>query len=172
MCRLFFAPVSSGELYNNYYKSVVIGINISALRKYNIDLIGYSGKVRLWGIRNAKKSTFDKTCIGDLVCFYKEGVVIGYGLVDASFVNPELSKEIWGYFQKKSTGEIYLWQNIIVINQFEECVIPFQQFIDLGGYNAKFSIRGYIMLNETGTKRIITKFGSLPNFFKASSVPH
>jgi hypothetical protein len=40
-----------------------------------------------------------------------------------------------------------------VFENYQPCLIPFSKFIEIAEYSPKFSIRGYIELNEIGTKR-------------------
>jgi len=121
--------------------------------------------VKLWGIRDAKKSTFLKTKPNDIVCFYKNGFIVGYGKVIDTFTNTELSKAIWGEFFNKLSNEYYLWQNIIWIEEYHECHVNFSEFIKQGKYDDKFSIRGYLMLNSTGRENILKQHRSFEKYF-------
>jgi hypothetical protein len=167
MNRLFFAPVSSGSLYDNFYRTVVQGVPMGELPNSFPFYSKQEAIVRLWGIRDAKKSTYEKTSKGDVVCFYKEGDIIGYGAVKGTFLNSELADKLWGKMQKKNTSEIYGWPNVIALEDFRCCEIPFSEFIRLGNYSDKFSIRGYLEFNTLGTQKILSTNDSIINFFKS-----
>ena len=128
------------------------------------------GIVRLWGIRNAKKATFDKTKSDDVVFFYKQGIIIGYGIVEKIFTDEEFSKSLWGAFENKIRGEQYYWSNIILFKNYYECSINFSEFISLAKYSEKFSIRGYLQYNKTGLSNIISKFKSVQGFIDSFKV--
>lgn len=164
MINIFLAPVSSGELLSNYEKSVEEGIETSQLPQ-NISKEIKENVTSLWGIRDAKKSTFLKIKQDDVVAFYKEGMIISYGIVQTTFIDLEFAKKLWGTFVKKSSGEIYFWPNIIVFKEVGLCRISFSDFRKFGDYNDKFSVRGLIMLNQKGNQEIIERYGSLDNFF-------
>ena len=167
MNRLFFAPVSSGSLFENFNLTVVQGVPMSDLQSGFPFLPKQETVARLWGIRDAKKTTFEKTKKGDVVCFYKEGDIIGYGQVQGTFVNLELAGRLWGTMQKKNTSELYGWPNIIVLAGFNSCKISFGEFIRLAKYSEKFSIRGYLEFNNLGTQKMLSSRGSILNFFKS-----
>jgi hypothetical protein len=152
--NIFFAPVSSGMLYSNFEKSVINGIDANKILNHFPKTIKVqTSPIRFWGIRDAKKSTFLKTKPGDVVFFYQEGNVIGFSKVVGTFINEDLASETWGVFKNKQRGEEYYWPNIIVFENYQPCLIPFSKFIEIAEYSPKFSIRGYIELNEIGTKR-------------------
>ena len=164
MKNIFFAPVSSGELYSNFEKTVINGVdplNLKTLAKFK----GEIEMIHLWGIRDAKKTTYLETQKEDIVAFYKEGTIIAFGHVRETFIDLELSKSIWGLFKNKTTNEIYYWPNIIWFDNVSFCSIPFNYIKELAKYSDKFSIRGYLKLNETGMNSILEKFGSSDNFF-------
>jgi hypothetical protein len=168
MKNIFFAPVSSGGLYLNFEKSVINGIDsikLKTLEKFK----GESESVHLWGIRDAKKTTYLATQKYDIVAFYKEGYIVAFAEVKNTLIDLELSKSIWGSFINKTNGEVYYWPNIILFSYVSFCSIPFNYIKELANYNEKFSIRGYLKLNETGMNSILEKFGSSDNFFNEFS---
>lgn len=170
--NIFFAPVSSSDLSVNFEKTVVTGVPIKSIDiKFTKHFRKNDDIVRLWGIRDAKKGTFDKTKSNDVVFFYKQRIIIGYGVVDKIFTDEELSKSLWGIFENKIRGEKYLWSNIILFKNYYECSIDFSEFISLAKYSEKFSVRGYMKFNDTGLSNIINKFKSVQGFidsFKAA----
>jgi len=164
MKKLFFAPVSSGELYKNFEKTILQGVGVSLLSDEL--LLGFEESfVKLWGIRDAKKASFNRTKPGDIVCFYKEGFIIGYGTVQNTFVDEALATKLWGVFNNKQRNESYLWPNIIWLTNFRVCQIPFSKIIMLGNYSENFSIRGYLMFNEIGLNNMLKSSNSIENYF-------
>jgi hypothetical protein len=168
--NIFFAPVSSGALYFNFEKSVLKGIEKTVFGTETIKYLNPSdANVKLWGIRDAKKTTYNRTKVGDLVLFYKEGNIIGYSKVHSLFIDEELSKKIWGIFENNQRGERYSWSNIIVFEDFHNCNIPFTKFNELANYNDRFSIRGYLEFRKEAVEKLINDFGSFEKFVKANN---
>ena len=165
--NIFFAPVSSGDLYSNFEKTVLHGIpkNYFEAKRQN-QLIKSNTIVRLWGIRDAKKTTYNRTKIGDYVFFYKEGFIIGYSKVYSLFVDEELSRKIWGVFENKQRGEKYSWSNIIVFDDFYNCNIPFMNFIKLADYSESFSVRGYLEFREVAVQKIKNEYGGIEKYVR------
>ena len=169
--KIFFAPVSNGALYFNFEKSVLKGIEKTVFGTETIKYLNTSdANVKLWGIRDAKKTTYNRTNIGDLVLFYKEGNIIGYSKVHSLFIDEELSKKIWGIFENKQRGERYSWSNIIVFEDFHHCNIPFTKFKELADYSDGFSIRGYLEFRKEAVEKIMKDFGGLENFLILNNI--
>jgi hypothetical protein len=168
--NIFFAPVSSGVLYINFEKSVINGISIKNL---DAELTKYcksnDDRIKLWGIRDAKKTTYNKTIVGDFILFYREGYIIGYSKVHSLFENEDLSIAIWGIFENKQRGEKYSWSNIIVLEDYNTCNIPFSKFRELGEYNEGFSVRGYLEFREKAVKKINNEFLGIQAFINSHS---
>jgi hypothetical protein len=169
--NIFFAPVSSGSLYLNFEKSVLKGIEKNIFSTEIKEYLKHSDEnVKLWGIRDAKKTTYDKSDVGDLILFYKKGIIIGYSKVYSLFIDEELAKKVWGVFENKQRGERYTWSNIIVFEDFHNCSIPFTKFKELGDYSESFSIRGYLEFRKEAVEKIMKDFGSFEKFVKENSV--
>lgn len=169
--NIFFAPVSNGKLFSNFEQSVLKGIAKDFVNPtFNNYFIKSEKNVRLWGIRDAKKTTYQKTKIGDFVFFYKEGYIIGYSKIYSLFSDEELSIKIWGLFENKQRHEKYSWSNILVFENFNNCNIPFNIFKDLAHYSEKFSIRGYLEFRKVAVDKIMEEFGSIENFINTNSV--
>jgi hypothetical protein len=169
--NIFFAPVSSGSLYLNFEKSVLNGFEKKAL---NTDLNKYfktcDEKVKVWGIRDAKKTTYNKTNVGDFVLFYNKGNIIGYSEVHSLFVNEGLSNIIWGIFENKDNGKKYSWSNIITFKDYKPCNVPFARFKEIANYSEGFSVRGYLEFRKEAVEKVNNVFGSLEKFIKINSV--
>jgi hypothetical protein len=169
--NIFFAPISNGKLYSNFEKTVLYGLEICDIDSKHIEkIVSLKNKIRLWGIRDAKKTTYDKTKIGDFVLFYKEGFIIGYSKINSLLEDEDLSIHLWGIFENKQRGEKYTWLNLLIFNDFTKCKIPFSTFRDLAQYNEKFSIRGYIQFRENATRKIISSFESIEKFIKIHTI--
>lgn len=163
--NIFFAPVSSGDLLYNFEKTVVKGVSLEELdNEYHNKFNGKGSIIRLWGIRDAKRTTFNKTKSGDIILFYKQGLIVGYSTVKEIFIDEHLSKKLWGTFENKREGVFYSWPNIILLESFHESQIPFSTFRALGGYNEKFSVRGFLQYKHEATNKLITEYGGLNTF--------
>jgi hypothetical protein len=162
--NIFFAPVSSSALFHNFEKTVIKGVDASEINGHcSKDIFDNKKFLLLWGIRDAKKTTFDKTQKGDVVFFYKEGIIIGFSIVESIFVDKELSIKLWGVFENKQRAEKYYWSNIICFNSYTKCKIPFSFFRSLACYDEKFSVRGYLQFRKEATELLFKKYGSLEN---------
>jgi hypothetical protein len=99
--KIFLAPVSSSDLYKNYQKTVMVGIDkLDFLKFANSSqygkLITQSHTIRLWGIKSTKLTPYNKASINDIVLFYHKGFMVGRASISFKDINQNLSKEIWG----------------------------------------------------------------------------
>lgn len=151
--NVFFAPIPKKDQTANFQRTILNGIEVASLPKdLQYPFAGFK-LVKLWGVRDAKKTAFLKTKKGDIVCFYQEGVIIGHATVHGTFISEKLAELLWGVFRNELKEENYNWQNVIWFWEYHPCNIDFNTFKQMGGYKEKFSIRGYICLNEIGTQK-------------------
>jgi hypothetical protein len=160
--NIFFAPIPKKNQTANFDRTILKGVEVGSLSKsLSQRFTGYNS-VKLWGVRDAKKAAFLKTKEGDIVCFYQEGMIIGYAIVHDTFVNRDLAEHLWGVFRNELKEENYNWQNILWFSEYHPCQIEFNVFKKMGGYKEKFSIRGYLLFNEHGTHKAFQPDSLLP----------
>ena len=63
--KIFLAPVSSSDLYKNYQRTVMTGIDKSVFKKYQNanqyqKLLTQNETIRIWGIKNSKLTSYNK----------------------------------------------------------------------------------------------------------------
>jgi hypothetical protein len=106
-----------------------------------------------WGITELSQTTFNRIVENDYVLFYNQGNIIGVGLVKETFINKELSAKLWGTYEHRLKGTLY-WSSIILFEEYQDIMMPFNQIIGLGAYDPKFSVRRIIPLNGIGASAI------------------
>jgi len=173
--KIFLSPVSSDALFNNYKNSVVNGFSsdvfskFSSSEKYQSDLIN-NETIRLWGIREAKITPFNKVSKGDLILFYHKGFIVGKSTIIFKDKNQKLSENIWGVAFKSFSGITEYWENIVFLNNFEKVNIDYQMLIKYAGFSEKASVRGFNQYPKIGVDNILLNFKTLNNFIKSHLV--
>ena len=94
--KIFLAPVSSSELYRNYQRTVMVGLEKSEFFKLTgtsdyQKLLTQNSMVRIWGIKNVKLTSYNKVSIGDVVLFYHKGNIVGKAEIDFKDKNLNLN---------------------------------------------------------------------------------
>lgn len=165
--KIFLAPVSSSNLYKNYHKSVVIGLSNSDFFNYS-ETSTYKQKfgdkrvIRLWGIKNVKKTAFNRSEISDVILFYHKGFIVGKTEIIFKDKNKQLSNSIWEYDYDKQE----YWENLVFLDKYEELNIDFKVLIEFADYSPKASVRGFNIYSSYGLNAILSKYNSLDNFLK------
>ena len=168
--KIFLAPVSSSNLYKNYHKTVVTGLDNETFFKYSDTSIykkhiGNDKVIRLWGIKNVKKTAFERSAISDIILFYHKGFIVGKTEITFKDTNKKLSDAIWGYDREKQE----YWENLVFFNNYEELNIDFKVLIEFASYSPKASVRGFNIYSTLGTTAILKKYKSIDNFLKDNS---
>ena len=168
--KIFLAPVSSSNLYKNYHKSVISGLSNRAFFNYS-DTSTYKQKfgekkiIRLWGIKNVKKTAFNRAEISDIILFYHKGFIVGKTEIIFKDTNKKLSDSIWGHDYKKQE----YWENLVFLDKYEEYNIDFKLLIEFADYSPKASVRGFNIYSIDGLNAILEKYKTVDNFLKEHS---
>jgi hypothetical protein len=165
--KIFLAPVSSSNLYKNYHKSVVSGLSNSDFFNYS-DTSTYKQKfgdkkvIRLWGIKNVKKTAFNRAEISDIILFYHKGFIVGKTEIIFKDTNKKLSDSIWGHDYDKQE----YWENLVFLDKYEELNIDFKVLIEFADYSPKASVRGFNIYSSNGLNAILNQHKTLDSFLK------
>jgi len=169
--KIFLAPVSSSDLYKNYQRTVMVGIDKTDFLKYQNanqyqKLLSQNHTVRIWGIKSTKLTPYNKASINDIVLFYHKGFMIGRATISFKDNNQNLSKEIWGFDQDKLKNVIEYWENLIFLENFAVINMPFKILIDYASFSPKASVRGFNEYSQIGTNALLKEYGDIDNFLR------
>lgn len=118
-----------------------------------------------WGITELSTSTFSKIKKDDYAFFYFNGKIIGIAKVLRTFIDKDLSKQLWGVNEHKIKGQIY-WSNIVMFSTYHDVEFDFKEIIKLGNYSENFSVRRIIALNNEGLSNLQKVYGSEVDYVK------
>lgn len=169
--KIFLAPVSSSDLYKNYQKTVMVGIDKFDFLKFKNSsqygkLITQSHTIRLWGIKSTKLTPYNKASINDIVLFYHKGFMVGRATISFKDINQNLSKEIWGYDHDKFNNKIEYWENLIFLENFSVINMDFKVLIQYASFSPKASVRGFNEYSQNGTTAILKEHKSIDSFLQ------
>ncbi len=170
--RIFLAPRSNETSYKNFLSTIENGVDFSIVEPFLTDegkkLLSNAGKLFVWGNKETKKASWDKMEPDDLVLFYKgregsekEGKFLYAGKLLFKQHSKELGLALW----PPKPGE-EPWTCIFFLKELQPVYIPITDIAEFGDYARNLVIQGFMPLNETGTKKIIEKFGDLDGFLK------
>lgn len=169
--KIFLAPVSSSELYRNYQKTVMVGLEKTDFFKLT-DTVDYqklltqNSMVRIWGIKNVKLTSYNKASIGDVVLFYHKGNIIGKADIDFKDKNLKLSNQLWGHDYDKLRNVTEYWENILFMSNFCILNLPFSVLINYADYSPIASVRSFNEYSPTGLTNLLKEYKSIDTFIK------
>lgn len=169
--KIFLAPVSSSDLYKNYQKTVMVGIDKSDFFNFQYSvqyqkLLSQNHTIRLWGIKSTKLTPYNKASINDIILFYHKGFMVGKAIVSFKDINQNLSKEIWGVDKDKLRNKIEYWENLIFLDSFSVINLDFKVLINYASFSSKASVRGFNEYSQIGTAELLKEHKSIANFLK------
>lgn len=168
--QIFLAPISSEISYKNFLSTIKNGVNFSVVEPH-LDKEGKKtlkgrGKLLVWGIKETKKSFWDKIKKGNLVLFYQGGKDAGrngrfvyVGRLLYKQYNKKLGLSFWSLRQGEKS-----WACIFFLHDLRSIHIPISDIRNFAGYKPKFIIQGFTLLNQKGTRKILKKFKTVEKF--------
>lgn len=136
----FLAPCSGGAAETNLKRTIETPVPSEDYRGYTTKEFGPS--VHLWGMREAKQSTWGKMEPGDWLLFYTGNFTYSYAArVRDRERNPTLAAEVWSPRigstpdERKAAAE---WEYVIYLDDPVSINLPSQSFHDRLGYNDEY----------------------------------
>jgi hypothetical protein len=175
--KIFLAPRSNETSYKNFLSTIENGVDKSIVEPFLDDsgkkILAPSDKIFVWGNKEAKKSSWDKMEVDDLVLFYKgregnekEGKFLYAGKLLYKQHSRDLGLALW----PPKTGE-EPWTCVFFLKDLRPIYMPMSDIQQFGKYELSFDrIQGFMPLNEEGNKAILDKFGSADAFLSHYSV--
>jgi len=169
--KIFLAPVSSSELYRNYQRTVMVGLEKSEFFKLTgtsdyQKLLTQNSMVRIWGIKNVKLTSYNKVSIGDVVLFYHKGNIVGKAEIDFKDKNLNLSAQLWGHDYDKLRNTKEYWENILFMSNFCILNLPFSVLIKYADYSPIASVRSFNEYSPSGLTNLIKDNKDIETFIK------
>jgi hypothetical protein len=167
--KFFLAPVSSSELYKNYHKSVLLGIEKKIFSGYNEtnqynELIKLNNQIRIWGVKNSKLTPYNKAAINDIVLFYHKGFIVGRATICFKDKNQYLSKKIWGSDIFETNQKKMYWENLLFLKNYIYIHLDFNVLINYASYSPKASVRGFNEYSPVGMISLLNEHKTIENF--------
>jgi hypothetical protein len=173
--KIFLAPRSNETSYKSFLSTIENGVDYSIvepdLDQTGKKILGTQSNLFVWGTKESKKASWDKMDTGDLVLFYKgregnepEGKFLYAGKLLYKQHSRDLGQALW----PPKTGELP-WPCVFFLNELMPVYIPISDIQKFGGYTFD-RIQGFMPLNDTGVKKILSHFGSIDNFLANYSV--
>ena len=119
-----------------------------------------SGHSSVWGVTPGQKGQNEKkfNCAveGDVVLFAKQGHLINSAVVALKFHSAKLARALWGEDHRGLT-----WEFIYFLDEVKPIKITYGEFNAVVGYQPNFIVRGFSVLDEEKSERVLEHFGFL-----------
>jgi hypothetical protein len=133
---------------------------IPFLNKKDADLVSSyyeNGLVPIWGVTAGSKDInlhkWERIRAGDIVLFTANMRIFASGVVTHKLYNQELALELWGWKEKDVT-----WEYVYFLDEIQEIDIPVQKLNEVIGYSVNNPVRGFTVLDEEKSERVIEGF--------------
>lgn len=164
MSKVLLQPAGSLEADEHYRDTVDNPVDLSKISKFlQTEIVNelkglYSGSAMpVWGVTSGKdegnKSKWEKVETGDVVLFSADSRIFSSATVVLKTHNKELAKELWGVDANGNT-----WEYIYFLDELTPQYIPLSKFNQVADYKDNYIIRGFNVLGEDISERLITYF--------------
>lgn len=162
--KIFGAPISSDDAYNNYQKTV----SKELVGKVKIQVSKLNNNC-LWGIKSSKLNSWNTIEKGDLIFFYRKNHIISICKVVDKFQDVELSINLWGYFETIHHPST-TFSLIISLDNPIYCNIPFKTINKILMYDENYNLRSFFQLKGLGQYLIENNNADVSDFIKKNSI--
>lgn len=165
MSLIILQPAASKSSQDHYKRTISNPVSIERIEPYVSQQL-YSeirkqypeGKVPVWGVMNGKNDTikkkWEKISRGDITLFSGKGGIFASAVTTLKFQNRALAEQLWGTDEAKNT-----WENIYLVKEVKNIHIPYEKFNAILGYNEKFVIQGFHVLDEEKSTKLNMQYG-------------
>ena len=164
--QIFIAPRSGEHSTRNFKKTIEGGYKkndliefLSAEDKKALDGVN---TLMIWGNRPSLKSRWAKMRKGDWVLFYQNGYITYAGKLLYKTHNKTIADKLWGQTES-GKGSYVSWEYVFFLTDLRPVKISYRAMAQLAGYKGA-TVQGFLPYSNTGTKNIISRFGSLEKF--------
>ncbi len=138
-----------GKLEEHYQITVVNKIKLKDIRSYlSVSIYSelrdiFGDVLQVWGVKQAKRSSWKKLRNGDTILFYMRRKFITKAVVQYKIHNENLAKFLWGTDNDDTT-----WEYIYFLNCVEPMHISLEEFNRISGYKFK-QVQGFQICEQT-----------------------
>ncbi|WP_265112273.1 HNH endonuclease [Halosolutus halophilus] len=164
---LFIAPCSREhkETTIQYFRETVLE-GVSPETYPSIEDIGYDESISVWGAISSNESTWAQMEKEDIVLFYtKSGVYTHCGIIDRTYTDEELARNIWAPYDEGRTVEDIEdpWLHMFFLQEVTKVDLPADDLHDALGYDMDYPL-SFMRPSDTAHSRLRTEFGSVRSF--------
>lgn len=164
MSKIILQPVANKVAYEHYVNTLLNPVSINVIKNH-VDPAIYNriktqypdGNVYVWGVMNGKKGInkrkWEKIAKGDITLFSKKGGIFASAVTTMTFHSNSLALKLWGMDKDHNT-----WENIYLVEEVQNINIPYKIFNSILGYNERYIIQGFNILNDEQSEKLGTRF--------------
>ena len=118
------------------------------------------------GKNGCNRGKWDRIEVGDVTLFLAKKRILATGVTTHKFINKELALHLW---DKDDSGET--WELIYSISEIKDQDIPQSVVNDLLGYDPKYVIQGFNVLDETKSENFLSSFELISELYQPTYTP-
>lgn len=159
--NLILQPCSNKTALLHYSNTIEnSNLNLNLIKSYlsktdyqNLLDIFNQDCIHVWGVTKSSNAKWNRMNIGDVALFSKSGVIFSYGIVCYKVQNSNLAEFLWGKDKQNKT-----WEYIYFLTELKTTNITYLSFNNAVGYNDKYVIQGFNVLDDEKTAKFLNKY--------------
>ena len=177
MPKLILQPCGSADSVAHYKDTIEndahldqVGHFLSEVEIAKLRSIYPDGKLKIWGVTKGKnganRGKWDRIEVGDVTLFSAKKRIFATGVTTHKLINKELALHLW---DTDDSGET--WELIYFISEIKDQDIPQSVVNDLLGYDPKYVIQGFNVLDETKSENFLSSFELISELHQPTYTP-
>ncbi len=177
MPKLILQPCGSADSVAHYKDTIEHDVHYDQIESFLSDIdkeklkrIYPDGKLQIWGVTKGKNGSnrgkWDRIEVGDVTLFSAKKRIFATGVTTHKFINKELALHLW---DKDDSGET--WELIYFISEIKDQDIPQSVVNDLLGYDPKYVIQGFNVLDEKKSENFLSSFELISELHQPTYTP-
>ncbi|MEA2701996.1 MAG: hypothetical protein QOE22_705 [Candidatus Parcubacteria bacterium] len=167
--KIYLAPRSNETSQANFIATLASGYPRDHIHQYlsteEEQALGVQDQLYIWGSGEGRRFYWDQMQPGDSVLFYAKGVFVYTGKCILKKQSAEIARALWGNIPQKEET----WEYLFFLDELRPIQLPLEIIRELGAYDDKMVVQGFVSLREGALDRIYATYGSLDSFFDAYS---
>lgn len=162
--KIILQPAGKGAAQLHYQDTIVAPVSLSRISRFlssdartRIESVSEDEGVRAWGVTpgatNSNVRRWARIEQGDLALFAGQGKLFSYGEVTETLHNARVARDLWGEDENGQT-----WEYLYFLRPIKPLNIPYAEFNAVVGYGSKYIIRGFTILDEDRSTRLVEAF--------------
>ena len=165
MPNIFLSPIAKETSIKGSTPTLTVGRDYLEIEPFldikEKNILSKQSKLRMWGNKETRKSSWKKMKVGDYIVFYSNGIFSYSAKILLTKFDEKLAKFLWTVDKEDDKT----WPCIFFVDNLRKIEIPIGVIQNIAGYDSTWDrVMTLMPLRDSGIKAIENKFGSVETF--------